>query len=208
MSEPPIHVTAEGVHPEPRHTGHRLFDLVIALSAITISVISLFVAIEHSHVERQLVAANSWPFLEIEDSNATVTGEKRVSIALINEGVGPAKLETLELFYDGKPVATAKSFMTQCCGIDPHTVGLQINDAGVIRAGRAIELLVLARTDQNDLYWQRLNRARSHLTYRGCYCSVLDECWINDLQSLKPTPVKICPKPAVPYEGHDFRPSA
>ena len=37
-------------------------NLAIALSAIAISVISLFVAVEHGRTEEKLVAANSWPF--------------------------------------------------------------------------------------------------------------------------------------------------
>ena len=50
MSEPPIAVSTEGAHPEPRKTGHRLIDFSIALSAIVISLISLAVGIHHDRV--------------------------------------------------------------------------------------------------------------------------------------------------------------
>jgi len=213
LSEPPVHVNADGVHPEPRHTGDRLFDLVVGISAIAISVISLFVAIEHGHVERQLVAANSWPFVEAGSSNATPTGEWRVSFELINAGVGPAKLETFELFYDGRPMASEKNLIARCCSSGPPAPagawhGLSDNGIQVLRPGQIFEILSFSRTPENEVYWQRLNEARNHISFRGCYCSVLDECWVNDLQGLKPTPVKVCPKPALPYEGQDSRPGA
>ena len=47
MSEPPIEVSAEGVEPKPRKTGHRASDLAIGLAALLISLISLAVAIRH-----------------------------------------------------------------------------------------------------------------------------------------------------------------
>ncbi len=63
MSKAPIQVTPDEVHVHPHKTGHGLFDIAITLAAIFISGLSLFVAIEHGKTERDLVAANSWPFL-------------------------------------------------------------------------------------------------------------------------------------------------
>ncbi len=54
--------------------------------------------------------------------------------------------------------------------------------------------------------WNALNKAKDAMTYRICYCSVLNECWRNDLYSdlahpgqLHPTPVKACPLPTVAF---------
>jgi hypothetical protein len=58
VTETPVNVHAEGVHPEPRKTGHRAIDFSIAASAIVISLISLAVAIHHGRVQERLVAAN------------------------------------------------------------------------------------------------------------------------------------------------------
>jgi hypothetical protein len=59
---PPVNTGAEGVHAEPKRTGHRLLDLSIAVSAILISLTSLAIAIHHGRVQQKLVATNSWPF--------------------------------------------------------------------------------------------------------------------------------------------------
>ena len=42
----------------------------------------------------------------------------------------------------------------------------------------------------------------SDLQLRVCYCSIFDECWQSDLAtlSLKPTPVKACQQPKVPFD--------
>jgi hypothetical protein len=66
---PPVNTGAEGVHAEPKRTGHRLLDLSIAVSAILISLTSLAIAIHHGRVQQKLVAANSWPFLTSITSN-------------------------------------------------------------------------------------------------------------------------------------------
>jgi hypothetical protein len=214
VSEPPVHIEPEGVVPRPHATGHHLFDLIVAIAAISISLISLFVAIEHGHVERQLVAASSWPFVEADHSNATPSGVHRFSLQISNAGVGPAKLETLELFYDGKPVATPRDLLLRCCGLDPKAPGakdvqLTTGDVGVLRAGQVVELVGLPQSPEaNAPFYKSLDDHSDRMSFRGCYCSVLDECWIGGLQDLRPTPVKACPRPPVPFMGHDFRGAA
>jgi hypothetical protein len=60
MNEPPIQPGADGIEARPRKTGQSRLDLALACSAIFISGVSLFVAIEHGKTERDLVAASSW----------------------------------------------------------------------------------------------------------------------------------------------------
>ncbi len=74
----------------------------------------------------------------------------------------------------------------------------------VLRAGETRPFLIYARTDANAAIYDRLDDARrDSVTYRVCYCSVFDECWISDPQgntTLQPRPVRVCAQPPVPYQ--------
>ena len=133
-AEPPVSISTEGVHPEPRKTGHRLVDFSIALSAIVISLISLAVGIHHGRVQERLVAATSWPFLSF-----------------------PALLKSLVVRYKGKPVRGWFELLEQCCGVE-RTATLDLPALGffsggtpkaVISSGQSVILLSLWRLPEN-----------------------------------------------------------
>jgi hypothetical protein len=216
MSEPPAHKntdvpvssSAEGVHAEPRKTGHRLADYSIALSAIVISLISLTVAIHHGRVQQKLVAANSWPFLMFDSSNDFEAGRQTFSLRIINSGVGPALLKSLVVRYKGKPVHGWLELMQECCGVprdfdlnNLRSIGFESGAApkGVIRAEQNVLLLKLRRLPDAPAIWQQLGVARLHLEFDACYCSIIGECWRSDLRTLDPSPTGQCVATADDY---------
>lgn len=144
MPEPPVNVSAEGVHAEPRKIGHRAIDFSIAASAIVISLISLAVAIHHGRVQERLVAASSWPFLFWSTSVDQDGRGQRFSIYIANSGVGPALLKGLVVRYGGKPVRGWVELLQECCSVareadlDPPALGFFTGGAlkGVIAPGR------------------------------------------------------------------------
>jgi hypothetical protein len=200
MPEPPVSVSAEGVHAEPRKIGHRVVDFSIAVSAIVVSVISLTVAIHHGRVQERLVAANSWPFLFWNPSVDQDDRGQRFSIYIANSGVGPALLKGLVVRYGGKPVRGWVELLQECCGVergaelDPPALGFFTggHPKGVIAPGETRTLLSLTRLPQNPQLWERLMAARLKLEFEACYCSIIDECWKSDLRGLEPTPVDEC----------------
>lgn len=108
MAEPPVHTAVDEVHAHARKTGHRWVDMAVAISAITISVISMFVAIEHGRTEEKLVASNSWPFLLFQSAQAGLTaGSRTLILRLQNSGVGPARDGVDLLAWRERPGAQA-----------------------------------------------------------------------------------------------------
>jgi hypothetical protein len=208
MSEPPVIVTPEETHPHPHKTGRPKLDLVIAFSAIFISAVSLVVAIEHGRTERDLVAASTWPFLRAMMDNG-YAGGREIAIGVSNGGVGPAKLKSLEIFFDGVPVFSTRDLLRRCCGLarDPATVSRQLPksfgwalaDQSVLRPGEETAVIQVHRTPEDPDIPDRLAASLLRISFRACYCSVFDECWVGDLRSTDAKRVRRCEAPQHPF---------
>jgi hypothetical protein len=109
----------EPPHQHHAHSGHRWLDISLGLSAMFVSVISLVVAVEHGRtMERmadangRMVQASSWPFVEFSTHNVDERGSPNVRLVLTNEGIGPARIETFELWWKGQPMASSQALLT------------------------------------------------------------------------------------------------
>ena len=210
MSETPVESGADGVRPAPRRTGRVHFDAIVSIAAIFISAVSLYVAIEHGKTERDLVAANVWPFPRAILSNGW-DSHGSTAIGVSNGGVGPAKIRSLQMFYRGQPVSSGFDLLRKCCGLAPDAAAVKaafpggtynsIVDETVLRPGEENVVLRVTPSPTNGPIVDRLKRVDvlSQVTFRVCYCSVLDQCWINDLRSTRTQPVRECRPPEHPY---------
>ncbi|MGD0191685.1 MAG: hypothetical protein ABSD74_13170 [Rhizomicrobium sp.] len=196
-----------GHHHEPHKTGHNWLDMAVAVTALLISLTSLIVAFVHSKtLERmadanaRLVETNSWPFLTYGTGNET-----DVYLDVVNDGVGPAKIEAADVTWKGKAQRNPVELLEACCGFVPKTADLSMGfiSGRVLRAGQKITFLSMPSTPSDTAAWKRFEQARlsPDLSINVCYCSVFDECWVEDLVrlSLRPTPVGRCTVPPVPY---------
>jgi hypothetical protein len=127
MSEAPVETAVGEVQAKPRRTGFRHFDVITSIAAIFISAVSLYVAVEHGKTERQLVAANVWPFLREIRTNGYGPDNDLV-IGFSNAGVGPAKVRSFELFYRGQPVSSGLDLLRKCCGLPARPGGCEGGD--------------------------------------------------------------------------------
>ena len=80
-------------------------DLIVGASAIVIALVSLVVASRQSHTMERQLAASVWPYLQYDTSNASPDGKPIMSFSVENVGVGPARVHTVTMRYDGKPIA-------------------------------------------------------------------------------------------------------
>jgi hypothetical protein len=186
-------------------------ELLLGTAALVVSGISLWIAIGTEQANRQMVAAASWPLLQADTADLAENGHPVITFILMNGGVGPAKLKTLEISWRGRPFRGALPLLEICCGYKPfsgpadsHLVGrTPITTGGVhnvvILASEKRTFLSFPLTADNSDVWRKLDIARRELKFRACYCSVFDECWISNLADLEPTPVTACPAVKVPY---------
>jgi hypothetical protein len=183
-------------------------EILASVTLLAISGLSLWVAIGTEDANRRMVAAASWPFLQLESTNLSEDGKLRISLALTNSGVGPAKVESFELFWKGQAYASSYAYLAACCGLDPrhYTADTKMTSIAtnplrgtVIRAGDSRLFLEVPLADDNQAVWKALNHARFRTEFRVCYCSVFDECWLSGLKGLNPKQVGSCPLPKIPY---------
>lgn len=191
-------------------------ESVLAIGAIIIAAVSLWVAYSIEQTNQQLVAAqhqlvteNAWPFVEQSSNNehgSWTTRTQRVDLYTVtNAGVGPAKLESAELSWHGKGYSSWPALAHACCGYTLKHPAVQMGTnplAGrVLRPGQSVVTLLYPRTPADSATWRELTAKIRSARFKLCYCSVFDQCWLTSRETLRPKPVRICPVAKVPYSG-------
>ncbi|WP_332763814.1 hypothetical protein [Phenylobacterium sp.] len=190
-------------HHHHHHTGRRWLDIVLGVSAIAISVISLFVAVHHGKTMEQMVEATTWPYADFGFSNGDLSGGRDLTLVLVNSGVGPAKIESFEILYEGRALANGRALMNACCQRDGEPRIKFSTSTVTDRVLPARETLVFLIAKPEVLSVEQMARLRAtvpKLKARICYCSVLHECWIRDSDKPRPEETKSCAAPKVPYD--------
>jgi hypothetical protein len=192
-------------------------DTLLGVAALFVSAVSLWIGTRTEQANEHLVAASSWPYLYVESSDANPDGAKVIHMDVVNAGVGPAKAETFEVFWNGKAWPSPYALVKACCrytevgpATDPSPKRTEMLEGGVqgtvIRAGETRNFVTITLASDDEDVWNALDRARQTMSYRVCYCSVLDECWIGNFRGvlpladqLRPQRVKTCPTPKTPF---------
>jgi hypothetical protein len=186
---------------------HRLFEIVIGVGVLVMSVVSIFIAINANHTQERILAASVWPSLLFGTSNISQEGSAQISLDLLNRGTGPARVRWAEVLYDGIPVHDSEALLAQCCGQSPASQDkLQLFASGiqhrVVGADEWVTLLRVPKPESATTAWESLNQERHQVQLRLCYCSVLDDCWLLDSDRDDPRPVRQCPAaPSVLWGG-------
>ena len=110
----------------------RWLDIMLGVSAAIVSLVSLWLGLHSAHSMEKLVAANSYPYIELMRSIYASTpgangehGRKAVEYQLVNNGVGPARIEWVEMRFKDKPVVDLDELLDACCVKKEHDKGHQ-----------------------------------------------------------------------------------
>lgn len=110
--------------PHAHTTPHKQswFDKALSISAIVISLASITISVHHGQIMQEIQKTNHrsasalvWPNLSMSLSN-TEDGKPAHTIQIKNTGTGPARLQSLQVFYSGKPIRNFYHLLTACCG--------------------------------------------------------------------------------------------
>lgn len=196
----------ETEHHHHHHTGHRWLDVTLGVSAVFISLMSLFLAIQHGRVMEKMVEASTWPYVMTTVSTSNRDGTRHNTIHVENKGVGPAKIETLEVFYHGVAQADGQVLLRSIVNpIDParHMLYLKSDVVdSVMAANEDIAIVDLNPENYTPEETAAIGTALPEMSFRTCYCSVFDECWVLDTRKAnRPFAVKACSAPEIPFHG-------
>jgi hypothetical protein len=176
-----------------RRRGPGWIELSVALAALVVSAVSLYIAHRQTNVMHQQLAASTWPALQYSTSNLH-GGEPVISMSLMNGGVGPARIYAFRVFHEGRPVPDLNGFIDECCvpeGASATTITSFV-EGRILPAGQSIDFLVLPADPDHPEIYDRFNRVRTELDIRFCYCSVLEECWERGRAGTALEPVRSC----------------
>src|SRR3954465_1312868 len=87
-------------------------ELSVGLAALVVSVASLFVARHQAQVMDRQLAASVWPLLEFSTSNATTEGLPRMALMLRNTGIGPLRIRSFRVTYEGQAISNGTDLIT------------------------------------------------------------------------------------------------
>jgi hypothetical protein len=190
-------------HTHHHPTGHRWLDKILAVCAVVISCISVLLAFQHGAAmeemvkqNERMVQANTWPYVMVFFSTADEAGNSLFKIGVVNNGVGPARIGSVRVEYQGKPTKDVRGLAARVAHDAGHDVAdVQQSDiGGVLPARQTVN--ILSAKDPFSPAWliDALQKAnyRNEMNVQVCYCSILEECWIAHLEGTQPEPVKSC----------------
>jgi len=171
-------------------------DVLIAVAALLISTVAALASVYQSRLIASQLSATIWPYLSVQ---TRYPGNGRMTVVLVNDGVGPALIRSARATFDGKLVTSWNEVLSQFIGdakrASVHHAGFSatgIDQASIVRPGDQIQLLSLTATRG-----QRVVLAeRKRLRLQFCYCSILNRCWSMDseAQGRLPQDTASCPE--------------
>lgn len=161
----------------------------LALTAIVLSLSALFVSIFELSAIRTEQRVQVWPYVEVEASY----GPEGFAVTAANKGVGPARVRSSVLTFDGEPVADLDALILE-------TLGPEDAFSYDLYRTRDISRSVLSADEEATLFgvpWENRTRRLTELwgeriSAEVCYCSVYDECWVAEVADGDPMPVPMC----------------
>lgn len=151
-------------------------EMIVALSALFIGLVTAFTSIYSAYVDREYARASVWPRLEISRSFNTNLFNYQVS----NNGTGPALIKYAKIQYKSKNIKVWKEIESfnniRQSHIGNRTLSAQNSITPVLYKGKGAKELV---------------KADDSISIELCYCSIYDECWVIERNN-RPTPIEAC----------------
>jgi hypothetical protein len=147
------------------------WDAAAAIIASLVGLLALVVAGYTAHIQRQQVSAQVWPYLMMASSDMSS------EYMWLNKGVGPAQVESVEVFVNGKSQHDWRAVMATL-RLEKPGYGQSTLNGNVVSAGEKVDWLQFGNRDDFQAFRTAARQAKFGV--KLCYCSTLGDCWVND----------------------------
>ena len=157
------------------------------------------------------------PLVQMTDGNYDSDRDEWIlSVNVTNTGLGPAHIQTFQVFWNGNAISGDMTpLLLQCCVPDSvapeermryvasafQTGQLAFFFADVsgryLAPQESVTIITSSRPDaetapEGRQLWDALSIARRDIAYEVCYCSVFDDCWLASFPAQTRESVKAC----------------
>lgn len=160
-------------------------EMIIAGSALIVSLITAFVSIYSAFIDRAYARASVWPRLEIYRSYNYGDKNPYFLYGVNNKGTGPAVIEFARLSANEQPIIKWDDYLTLRTGREVSHIQSHLGSL-VLTAGEKLVALHVPSAEAATILAENDN-----LQIELCYCSIYDECWLVD-RSNEPKPIPQC----------------
>jgi hypothetical protein len=172
------------------------FSSVLALGASFLALSIGAYQARIMNVQTQLMQKQAraavWPYISIGYSISDQGEKLGYTWEIDNDGVGPARIQSVTMSLDGKPMHSWDEVFKAIFGnaavpatytqFDGKVIAPNTNRETTIDAMRILTL------EQAKVFYKAQDRFKMAI----CYCSVYDECWIANRQESQVLPVDRC----------------
>lgn len=182
---------------QPR--GPLLSSMTSAL-ALAVSIFALAIGAWQTRLMQSQARASVWPHLSIGYTYNSNMDEDGFIWRIDNNGVGPARIESVALTLDGKPMKSWPAVL-MALGFHGEMRVSTTSLAGEVippslNRETAIETIRVNQRDAAALFKAAVPRFRMDV----CYCSVYDDCWIARKQDPNVQPASRCERSGEQFE--------
>ena len=169
-------------------------DLLLGGFALLISALTAGAGWWQTHVIAQQLSSQVWPYVTV----STTSNSQRLAVDLVNDGLGPAILNTFVVLIDGKPQRDLVAALHVLAGhFESDHPDLDIGGIAQGEVLRANSTTLLFAVTNKHVVSRLANQLAGRVTVHMCYCSIVDNCWTFALSGrtsvARPIPVARCP---------------
>jgi hypothetical protein len=174
--------------------------LATSFLALSLSAYQARLMNEQTRLMQSQSRASVWPYVAIGYSINDEGGDRGYTWQISNDGVGPARIESVTMTLDGKPVRHWRELFRALFGDAdvPATYSQVYGRVLPPSTNRETTIDALHLTDMAQA--KAFFAAQDRIDMTICYCSVYDDCWIARKQDPIVQPAASCERSGEQFE--------